>query len=99
MAAGRILSELQLALTMHPSMWFRLPNNSQSVPLREQPPQRGPRLFTVERLFLPKRAARPATRRLTARVAAAFFTMSFPRRTRKADVPITPDVTFSGAMA
>ena len=43
---------LTTALTFIAKDVVPLSHNSQSVPLREQPPQRGPRLFTVER-YLP----------------------------------------------
>ena len=43
-------------------------DNPYSVPLREQPPQRGPRLFTVERLILSIEYHR-VVRRLTAEVS------------------------------
>ena len=50
-AAGQRENSLQLALTLQTNVksWLHGRNNPYSVPLREQPPQRGPRLFTVER--------------------------------------------------
>ena len=70
--------------------------SSQRRPLCRAEGQRKSRLSAGRSEMTERQDKKKATRRLTARVAAAFFTMSFPRRTKEGRCPYNAGRTSSG---